>query len=88
MGIVGPFFVTPHAVHQFQRRIASLSYEQALAAILHGLTSPGRQCKCLPSGSRQTVVRVKQPYPFRAIIDARQTTAEKPLPAVVTILKG
>lgn len=83
--VVGSFFVTPHAVQQFQRRIAPLSYEHALAAILHGMAQEPERKK---TASGHVYVRVRRPYAFRAIIGDGQITAEKPLPAVVTILKG
>ncbi len=36
----GRLYVTPHAVRRFQQRIACLEYDQALAAIIHGLAKP------------------------------------------------
>jgi hypothetical protein len=83
--MVGNYFVTPHAVRQFQQRIVPLPYQHALAVILRGLAQD-LPIKYTQSG--QHYVRVKRPYSFRAVIDGRKTTAEKPSPAVVTILKG
>lgn len=40
--IAGDYFITPHAVRQFQSRIAPwMTYEQALAAIIRELSDAG-----------------------------------------------
>ena len=84
MPAAGPAFVTPHALRQFRARIANLPDHHALAAILHGLANP--------SNIRQTTngvsirVRVRKPYPFRAIV--RGPDAPGRLPVVVTILRS
>lgn len=87
MSIRGNFFVTPHAVHQFQRRIADIGYERARDCILDGLAYHamplrwGRDTQCYR-------VRVRSatgyPYDFRAVIGPPE--AGKRLPVVMTIL--
>ncbi len=84
-GAVGLAFVTPHAVRQFQDRIALLTYEQALAAIIHGLEQYSN-IRPLSNGVGFRV-RVRRPFPLRAIIRPPQDGTGE-LPVVITILKG
>ena len=79
-------FVTPHAVRQFQDRIAKLAYEKALTEIIHELKK--NIVKLRPSRNGVSFyVRVcgkKQGrYDFRAVIKT-----ESEIPIVVTILRS
>lgn len=85
MTAVGPAFVTPHAVRQFQARIAHLPYELALAAIIRGLSKPANTRPT--SNGRAVRVRVRRPYQFRAIVRPSQG-GQGHLPIVVTILRS
>lgn len=84
--IGGNFFITPHALHRFQERIApELDERRALTAIIWSLHDEltrahldAHDCLWL-----QTV----RPYAFQAVIDRRQTGPRQPLPAVTTILE-
>lgn len=80
--IQGDYFITPHAVEQFQKRICPLDYEQALGAIIQGLTHDALPAKRLDSG-KGVMVRVRGRWEFRAIIVAGDDK-----PAVATILKS
>ena len=80
--IEGDYFVTPHAVKQFQDRIAPwMTYEQALGAIIRELR--GVNEFRLTENGKAYYVRTKGVYRFRAII-----REGKSLPAVVTILRS
>lgn len=82
--IAGAYFVTPHAVHQFQQRIADLPYEAALAAIIHGCQSvPADQARPLTNGQGVYLRVTTGPHLFRAII-----LAGEPAPAIVTICRS
>lgn len=85
-GAAGPAFVTPHAVQQFQCRVAPLPYHHALAAILHGLQAFSN-VRPLANGTGLRV-RVRRPYAFRAIIKAASRSQRQGLPVVVTILRS
>jgi len=86
--IAGEYFITPHAVNRFRRRLAhGLSYEEALGRIIRSLREYGRPPKPSPTGPGIYIIRVKGPvYRFRAVIDTRRR--EGPLPVVTTILFG
>lgn len=81
--IDGPCFITPHAVRQFQARIAPLNFEQARAAIIMGLRQYSN-VRPLSNG-RGWRVRVRRPYPFRAVVVLNPGAA---LPSVITILRS
>ena len=84
MGARGIAFVTPHAVHQFQARIAPhLDFDAARDAILDGLAQLSNSRRRLDGSVR---VRVRRPYPFRAVVMAPPD--DRRLPAVVTILRS
>lgn len=84
MSAAGGAFVTPHAVRQFQERVApGLTYEQALGAILRGLERPANT-RPLANGTGWRV-RVRRPWPFRAVV--RPDPAGR-LPVVVTVLRS
>lgn len=84
--IAGPAFVTPHAVRQFQSRIApGLDFERARAAILTGLADFAN-IRPTPNGQAFRV-RVRRPYAFRAIVRPA-ADGEGALPVVVTILRS
>lgn len=80
--IAGEFFITPHAVRQFQIRIAPwMTYEQALGAIIRGLGSAGEVHSTMNGKARY--VRVNGDWQFRAVIGEGQAR-----PAVITILRS
>lgn len=60
------FFITPHAIEQFQKRIARLGDEQAREVIRAGV-SQAMNVRVLPDGETLRVRTVKPfPYEFRA----------------------
>lgn len=72
----GDFFITPHAVRQFQSRIAPrLTYEQALGAIIRGLRD-AKNFHLTANGKARYV---------RAVIKEGEESAQ---PAVITILRS
>jgi len=76
--IAGKYFITPHAVRQFQRRMAwNMSYEEALAEIIKGLKYDIKSIK--PNQSGAAIIRVDGKWKFRAVVRGN---------AVVTILKS
>ncbi|MCL6589178.1 MAG: hypothetical protein K6U80_04410 [Firmicutes bacterium] len=78
----GDFFITPHAVRQFQSRIAPwMTYEGALGAVIREL----RGVKELrPTGNGKAYyVRTRGAWKFRAVV--REGVGQ---PAVVTILRS
>lgn len=87
MAIAGNWFVTPHAVRQFQARVApGLGYDQALGAIVRGMRRAG---PLRPTRNQQAVyTRVRSsaeyPYDFRAVIGP----GEGPKPCILTILRS
>lgn len=85
--IAGDYFVTPHAVRQFQERIHHRSYNDALAAIIRGLQHPTtRWIEQEETGEHPQILkaRVQEPFCFRAIV--RPQAGRNP--AVVTILRS
>jgi len=80
--IAGDYFITPHAVRQFQTRIAPwMTYEQALAAIIREMRSAGELRPTM--NGRAYFVRTNGEWQFRAVI-----REGKIQPAVITILRG
>ena len=82
--LTGDFFITPHAVRQFQSRIAPwMSYEQALGAVIRGL----RDVKDfhVTMNGKARYVRTDGEWQFRAVIAEGEGDAQ---PAVITILRG
>ena len=76
--IAGKYFITPHAVRQFQKRMAwNMSYEEALAEIIKGLKYNIKSIK--PNQSGAAIIRVDGKWKFRAVVRGN---------AVVTILKS
>lgn len=55
-------FITPHAVAQFQQRIARLGDEKTREFILKGIRQ-STDVKVLPDGTSLRV-RIKRPFPF------------------------
>jgi hypothetical protein len=52
--ITGDFFITPHAVRQFQNRIAPwMNYEQALGAIIRELRDVKEFRSTFPGGNSE-----------------------------------
>lgn len=82
--IEGEVFVTPHAVAQFQARIAPLAYDAARAAILEELTAHTRSLQPARSGAGVVVRTRGGRYAFRAVIGP----GDGAKPAVVTILRS
>jgi hypothetical protein len=82
MSAIGKYFVTPHAVGQFQDRVKNVSYGEALTYIL---TTAHTNCKKLPD-TQGFVFRVKKPWGYRAIV--KPATVAGTLPTIATILKG
>jgi len=85
MAVAGPAFVTPHARKRFQRRIARLPDNEALAAIIRGLERP----RAIRVGRRQDGVpvidvAVDGEYQFIATLVVHPDPRLRP--AVVTIL--
>lgn len=83
--IAGDYFITPHAVRQFQARIPGqwrLNYEQALALIVRALNADARPAKPLPNG-KGVYVRVRGALNFRAVVIEGDGK-----PSVVTILRS
>lgn len=78
-------FVTPHAVAQFQKRIAPLGDDAARRVILEGIEQ-ATNVRILPDGATVRV-RTRRPFPyeFRAYCVDDQ---ERGHPVVVTILRG
>lgn len=85
METIADFFVTPHAVAQFQKRIAPLDDDTALRTITEGITG-ATNVNVLPDGQTWRV-RTKRPFPygFRAFCVMDQQRGH---PVVVTILRG
>ncbi len=76
--IAGIYFVTPHAVKQFRKRMAwRLTYEQAQAEIIKGLKNSIHSRK--DNYTWAQIIRVKGKWSFRAVIRGN---------VVVTILRG
>lgn len=85
--IAGNFYITPHAVRQFQKRCApELSYNQALGAVIRGLRENGGPPKLCSNGTACVIRVAGGQCNFRAVIDPRRR--EGPLPVVATILPG
>jgi hypothetical protein len=80
----GDFFITPHAVRQFQRRMAPyLSYEQALGVVIRELRTAG-EFHVMENGKAR-YVRTNGEWRFRAVVAEGAGDAK---PAVITILRG
>ena len=80
--IAGEFFITPHAVRQFRRRIAPwMSYEEALGAIIRELHE-AKELRPTMNG-KAYYVRINGEWQFRAVIGEGENR-----PAVVTILRS
>ena len=85
MGMMaGNFFITPHAVEQFRRRMAPwMSYEEALGTIIRELDTTAGPLRPTRNG-KAYYVRTKGKWQFRAVIGP----GEGSQPAVVTVLRG
>ena len=83
MAIVGDFFVTPHAVRQFQSRIRAVSYETALGLIICELRDHRKSVKPTNNGIG-LMVRTRGEHAMRAVIVPKLGSS----PVVVTILRG
>lgn len=83
--ITGNFFVTPHAVRQFQDRVAFLPYDEVVGLIVQSLDEapPGK----VSENGKALQVRVSEPFDFRAVI-VPGNPPDQPKPVVVTILKS
>lgn len=78
-------FITPHAVSQFQKRIAALDDGAARQMIRDGILR-SRNVRVLPDGATVRV-RTRRPFPFEfrafCVYDARHRC-----PVVTTIVRG
>lgn len=81
--IDGEYFVTPHAVRQFQSRVCALDYAAARAAIIEGLRSYRGTPKHLGGGA--VGMRVRRPYDFRVVVASGRRGG---CPAVVTVIQS
>lgn len=80
--LAGELFITPHAVRQFQTRIAPwMTYEQALGAVIRELRAAG-ELRPTANGKAQ-YIRTSGVWRFRAVIGEGTDR-----PAVVTILRS
>jgi hypothetical protein len=78
----GNLFITPHAVRQFQSRIAPwMTYEQALGAVIRELVWV-KEARPTENG-KAYYIRTKGEWQFRAVV--REGDIQ---PAVVTILRS
>lgn len=78
----GELFITPHAVRQFQTRIAPwMTYEQALGAVIRELRGV-REARATENG-KAYYIRTRGKWQFRAIVREGEIQ-----PAVVTILRS
>lgn len=85
MPIIPDLFVTPHAVEQFQQRIAPMDADKAQWMILAGIRQ-STDVRVLPDGATLRV-RTRRPFPFefRAYCTF---DVERGRPVVVTIVRG
>lgn len=80
--LAGELFITPHAVRQFQTRIAPwMTYEQALGAVIRELGG-AKEARPTENG-KAYYIRTRGKWQFRAVI--REGDIQ---PAVVTILRS
>lgn len=80
--LAGELFITPHAVRQFQSRIAPwMTYEQALGAVIRELR--GVTDFRVTENGKARYVRTRGQWEFRAVIQEGEQQ-----PAVVTILRS
>jgi hypothetical protein len=78
----GELFITPHAVRQFQSRIAPwMTYEEALGAVIRELRGV-KEFRPTENGKAH-YVRTKGEWEFRAVIREGEIQ-----PAVITILRS
>jgi len=84
MPIIPDLFVTPHAIEQFQQRIAPMDEARARQIILSGIRQ-ATNVQALPSGALR--VRTQRPFPFEfrafCVFDADRGHA-----VVTTIVRG
>lgn len=65
----GDFFITPHAVRQFQSRIAPwMTYEEALSTVIRELR--GAKDFHITENGKARYVRTRSQWQFRAVIAA------------------
>lgn len=84
MPIAGQFFVTPHAVKRYVRRVCpGLSYGRALAEIVRAVERAHR-VKGLPGGAELW----RGPRPDRLRIFVAPARAPGLAPVVVTVMRG
>ena len=85
MPIIPNLFVTPHAVEQFQKRIAPMDAAKAQRMILDGICQ-STDVRVLPDGATLRV-RTRRPFPFefRAYCTF---DVERRHPVVTTVVRG
>ena len=85
MPIISDLFISPHAVEQFQQRIAPMDAAKARQMILDGI-SQATNVRVLPDGMTLRV-RTQRPFPFEfrayCVFDT-----ERGHPVVTTIVRG
>lgn len=88
--LIGRFFILPHAVDRFRERVLAfrpdISHEEARLLLVQWLDQDG--IETVPVYHEMPGVfclYVREPFRFRAMIDTRQVTADRPMPRVVTV---
>jgi hypothetical protein len=87
MSIEGPVFITPHAVRQFQARIApAMTFDAARTALIEGIVAHAVSVR--PTQNRRGVtIRVRGGrHAFRAVV--MPPVSPGLAPAVVTVLRA
>jgi hypothetical protein len=84
--IDGEAFITPHAVRQFQNRIAAIPYDRARRIIIEHLREHAVSVSPMPDGNGIRVRVRGGDFSFRAVVMPAGGRAERP--AVVTILRS
>ena len=88
-GAVGPWFITPHAVRRYIKRVArGLSYNRALATLIHeGTQARFVKVAPYPSATGQPVElwRGKRPLRLRFYVTHNPSL---PRPSLITVMKG
>jgi hypothetical protein len=85
MPIIPDLFVTPHAVEQFQKRIAPMDMARARWMILAGIRQ-ATDVRFLPDGMTLRV-RIRRPFPFAFRAYCTFDVA-RGHPVVTTIVRG
>lgn len=85
MNLIDNFFITPHAIEQFQKRITRLGDERTREVIRAGV-SQATNVRVLPDGETLRVRTVKPfPYEFSPVFQRRVESAIKDPRRVATL---